>query len=129
MAGLRNGGFRLRIGEKIKTSKGPRIVMPHETYPPHWAKVTLMVSPTGEMHAIAGDRADGDPSTDLPYIGLQRIEERTRDAARLSRVVGAMECMGRRWGTSENVAFLAVSVPLKIFEENGKEAAVRAAFP
>ena len=30
-----------------------------ESYPKNWARVTLMVSPTGEMHAIAGDRAPG----------------------------------------------------------------------
>lgn len=47
-----------------------------ESYPKDWARVTLMVSPTGEMHAIAGDRAPGDPLADLPYIGLERIKAR-----------------------------------------------------
>lgn len=47
-----------------------------ESYPKDWVRVTLMVSPAGEMHAIDGDRAEGDPRDDLPYIGLERIKAR-----------------------------------------------------
>ncbi len=47
-----------------------------ESYPKTWAKQTLMVSPSGEMHAIDGERATGDPRADLPYIGLERIKAR-----------------------------------------------------
>lgn len=45
-----------------------------EGYPKDWAKVVLMVSPKGEIHAIDGDRGPGDPRADLPYIGLERIK-------------------------------------------------------
>ena len=52
--------------------------MSQENYPEGWAKVTLMVSPEGEMHAIGGDQGPGDPRADLPYTGLERIKERMR---------------------------------------------------
>jgi len=45
----------------------------NEGYPLDWARIELMVSPTGEMHAIGGDRAAGDPAADLPFVGLERI--------------------------------------------------------
>ncbi len=45
-----------------------------EHYPKDWALVCVMVSPLGTIHAIGGDRAPGDPSADLPYIGLERID-------------------------------------------------------
>lgn len=50
--------------------------MSHESYPNSWARVVLMVSPTGEMHAIDGDREPGDPLADLPYVGLERIKKK-----------------------------------------------------
>ena len=52
--------------------------MSQESYPKGWAKITLMVSPEGEMHAIGGEQAPGDPRADKPYIGLERIKERMR---------------------------------------------------
>lgn len=45
-----------------------------EGYPPDWVKLTVMVSPRGEIHAIDGDREDGDGDT--AYIGLERLERR-----------------------------------------------------
>ena len=50
---------------------------PVERYPSSWAKVTLMVSSKGEMHAIGGDQELGEG--DMPYIGLDRIKERLKD--------------------------------------------------
>jgi hypothetical protein len=47
-----------------------------EGYPSDWARVVLMVSPKGEMHAIGGDREPGEGDT--PYIGLERINARIR---------------------------------------------------
>jgi hypothetical protein len=53
----------------------PSEIEAREGYPPDWVRVDLMVSPAGEMHAIGGKRADGDPLADLPFIGLERIKE------------------------------------------------------
>lgn len=45
-----------------------------EGYPPDWAHVSLMVSPTGEIHAIGGEQTGADPLADNPYTGLERIK-------------------------------------------------------
>ena len=44
-----------------------------ESYPSDWVKINLMVSPTGEFHAIGGDRIPG--VGDQPYIGLERLNK------------------------------------------------------
>lgn len=44
----------------------------NEGYPPTWARVVLMVSPTGELHAIGGDVPC--PIGDAVYTGLDRIK-------------------------------------------------------
>ncbi len=43
-----------------------------EQYPDDWARVDLMVSPDGEMHAIGGEREH--PNCDSAYVGLERIQ-------------------------------------------------------
>lgn len=43
-----------------------------ETYPPDWKQVNLMVSPTGEIHAIGGDRVG---NGDTAYLGLEVIKK------------------------------------------------------
>jgi hypothetical protein len=45
---------------------------PSEGCPSNWAKVVMMVSPKGEMHAVGGDREPG--HGDMPYVGLERIK-------------------------------------------------------
>jgi len=45
-----------------------------EGYPSSWKKVTLMVSPTGELHAIGGDRAPGDGDTE--FYGLTLLQRK-----------------------------------------------------
>lgn len=55
-----------------------------ESYPSEWARVVLMVSPAGEMHAIGGDREVGEGDT--AYVGLERIKkylESARNSGRL----------------------------------------------
>lgn len=42
-----------------------------EDYPKDWVRIELMVSPKCELHAISGDREEGEG--DQPYIGLERI--------------------------------------------------------
>ena len=43
-----------------------------EAYPNDWVRLSLMVGPSGEMHAIGGDRVPGDGDT--PYVGLERLK-------------------------------------------------------
>lgn len=45
-----------------------------EGHPAHYAKVTLLVSENGDMHAIDGEQAPGNPEEDRPFIGLERIK-------------------------------------------------------
>ena len=59
-----------------------------EDYPKDWARVELMVSPSGEMHAIAGDQEPGEG--DRAYIGLERIKANRMSLVELKgRVVTA----------------------------------------
>lgn len=37
--------------------------------------MTLAVSPSGEMHALGGERGPGDPNSDRAYLGLDRVNE------------------------------------------------------
>ena len=71
---------------------------PVERYPSSWAKVTLMVSPKGEMHAIGGDQELGEG--DMPYIGLDRIKERLKDTSPQRTWVGltAEDMKGMSYG-------------------------------
>lgn len=49
----------------------------NERYPKDWKRVELMVSPTGEFHAVGGDREPGDG--DMPYPGMERLKARLGD--------------------------------------------------
>lgn len=49
-----------------------------ERYPKDWKRVVLMVSPTGEFHAIGGDREPGDG--DMPCPGMERLKARVEGA-------------------------------------------------
>lgn len=58
--------------------------MSAEKYREGWVRVVLQVSPDGEFNAVAGDREQGDPLADLPYIGMERLKaaiKRTRNQA------------------------------------------------
>lgn len=55
-----------------------KIIKPGESefYNQDWVEVTLKINPkTGSMHAVGGDRADGDPNSDRPYLGFEIIKE------------------------------------------------------
>ena len=58
--------------------------MSNKSYPKDWARVTLMVSPTGEMHAVDGDRDPGDPQCDLAYTGFERIKARCKEREKIN---------------------------------------------
>jgi hypothetical protein len=77
---------------------------PVERYPSSWAKVTLMVSPKGEMHAIGGDQELGEG--DMPYIGLDRIKERLKDTPPQRTWVGLTDedMKGMSYGDKSMVA-------------------------
>jgi hypothetical protein len=45
----------------------------HEGYPEGWVRVVLMINPeTAEIHAIGGDREEGEGDT--PYIGYEILK-------------------------------------------------------
>lgn len=62
----------------VPTTLGPITMKPKlgESYAPGWARVVLMVSPAGEMHAVGGDQESGPKGAEMPYIGLERILRR-----------------------------------------------------
>ena len=58
-----------------------------ERDPDGWARVVLLVSPTGNFYAIGGERAPGDPRSDRPYTGKERLDQRIDTlAARLAEL-------------------------------------------
>jgi hypothetical protein len=51
---------------------------PNEGFPPDWVRVDLMVSPSGEVEAIGGDRLLQTPNQ--LYVGLERLRYKLRIA-------------------------------------------------
>src|SRR5690349_2502395 len=51
----------------------------NESYPADWKRVTVIVSPSGNIHALSGDR-DGAPGTDASYPALEQILKWKRTA-------------------------------------------------
>ena len=85
--------------------------------PSAWARVTLMVYATGEMHAIGGDREPGEG--DRPYIGLERIKRSVGDdeASLDWRTFLREQC--EKFGTpieeqSREIADIAIAVGMEI---------------
>lgn len=71
-----------------------------ESYPKTWTRLVLMVSPSGEAHVVEGERAPGEPGTDLPFVGMERVKHREafaltrakiQDALALTRYAGSRE--------------------------------------
>ena len=68
----REGGLTIEYHDEGREAEEAKLHAAEEAYPPSWVRVDLMVSPTGEMRAIGGEREDGEG--DVPYIGLERIK-------------------------------------------------------
>lgn len=76
------------MGSEPMTKTDP-IPPPSEGYPASWVRVSLRVSPSGEIHAIGGDR-DGDEG-DCQYPGLDRINARIHAAEEVARLRAEVE--------------------------------------
>lgn len=59
----------------VERSRG--LLLGERRYPAEWAQVTLMVSPSGEAHAVSGEREKKlHPDAEDVFTGFERLKQR-----------------------------------------------------